>query len=100
MSQDYLHPTHVHSHLLPQDIPRTSDRAPSRTFYTWRVDWAASCERLAAELYRAAGTPGGGRAVCVCAHGPKRALYAVTYGHRLVSGGWTLRGGAGGGVSM
>ena len=37
-----------------QDIPKTNDRAPSRTFYTWRVDLGATAALIAAELYRAA----------------------------------------------
>ncbi len=40
---------------LAQDIPKTSDRAPSRTFYTWHVDWPLTARRLAAELYQVAG---------------------------------------------
>lgn len=32
-----------------QDIPRTSDRAPSRCFYTWYVDHEAAFKKLAGE---------------------------------------------------
>jgi len=38
-----------------QDIPKTSDRAPSRTFYTWHTEWLITAERFASELLRAAG---------------------------------------------
>ena len=38
-----------------QDIPRNNDRAPSKTFYTWRASVAAASSRLATELYRSAG---------------------------------------------
>lgn len=41
--------------MPPQDIPKSNDRAPSRTFYTWRVDIEAACSRVSMELYRAAG---------------------------------------------
>ncbi|GFH06520.1 predicted protein [Haematococcus lacustris] len=41
--------------VFMQDIPKTADRAPTRTFYTWRSDWAVTCDRFAVELYRAAG---------------------------------------------
>lgn len=37
-----------------QDIPRSNDRAPSRTLYTWRVEVTAATSRLGAELYGAA----------------------------------------------
>ncbi|KAK9828834.1 hypothetical protein WJX72_002313 [[Myrmecia] bisecta] len=37
-----------------QDIPKTADHAPSRTFYTWRVAAKAAADLLAAELYREA----------------------------------------------
>ncbi len=43
------------SYLALQDVPRTSDRAPSRTFYTWRADADATIARLTSDLYRAAG---------------------------------------------
>lgn len=38
-----------------QDIPRSADHAPSRTFYTWRADIGVASAKLALELYRAAG---------------------------------------------
>ncbi|GAX83075.1 hypothetical protein CEUSTIGMA_g10501.t1 [Chlamydomonas eustigma] len=41
--------------LAMQDIPRTSDRAPSRTFYTWRANYEGAGQQLAGELYAAAG---------------------------------------------
>mmetsp|Transcript_28003 Transcript_28003/g.61450 ORF Transcript_28003/g.61450 Transcript_28003/m.61450 type:complete len:586 (+) Transcript_28003:89-1846(+) len=41
--------------LALQDIPRTSDRAPSRTFYTFRANYEGAGDQLASELYRAAG---------------------------------------------
>lgn len=37
-----------------QEISKTSDHAPSRTFYTWRANVAGASECLAAELYKAA----------------------------------------------
>lgn len=37
-----------------QDVPRTADHAPSRTFYTFRIQTDAATVRLGAELYRAA----------------------------------------------
>ena len=37
-----------------QDIPRSSDRAPSRTFYTWRANYEGAGGQLAGELYAAA----------------------------------------------
>lgn len=42
-------------YLAMQDIPRTSDHAPSRTFYTFRVDVQAAYGRLAAEVCQGAG---------------------------------------------
>jgi hypothetical protein len=36
-------------------VPRTADRAPSRTFYTFRCNIGSALGRLAADLYRAAG---------------------------------------------
>jgi hypothetical protein len=41
--------------VATQDIPKTADRAPSRTFTTWRVDLAQASSRLGAEMYCAAG---------------------------------------------
>lgn len=41
--------------IMLQDIPKTNDRAPARSFYTWRVNIQAATERLGVELYRAAG---------------------------------------------
>lgn len=38
-----------------QDVPRTADHAPSRTFYTFRANYEIAAARLAADLYRAAG---------------------------------------------
>jgi DNA-directed RNA polymerase III subunit RPC3 len=38
-----------------QDIPKNNDRAPSKTFYTWRAALGAASTRLATELYRSAG---------------------------------------------
>jgi hypothetical protein len=38
-----------------QDIPRAADRAPSRSFYTWRVDERGGAARVAAESLAAAG---------------------------------------------
>jgi DNA-directed RNA polymerase III subunit RPC3 len=40
--------------LSLQEIPRTSDRAPSRTFYTWKADHRSGCKRVASEVYGAA----------------------------------------------
>lgn len=37
-----------------QDIPKSNDRAPARTFYTWRVDLAQACTRVSIELYKSA----------------------------------------------
>lgn len=37
--------------LSLQDIPRSADRAPSRSFYTWRVDLQAVYERIAGKHY-------------------------------------------------
>jgi len=37
-----------------QDVPRTTDHAPSRTLYTWRVEIDAAADKLASELYKAA----------------------------------------------
>lgn len=42
-------------YLALQDVPRTTDHAPSRTFYTWRVNVDAAIRRVASDLYRAAG---------------------------------------------
>lgn len=33
-----------------QDIPRTSDRAPSRSFYTWKVDTAAVFDHMSGDF--------------------------------------------------
>ncbi|KAG2501534.1 hypothetical protein HYH03_000041 [Edaphochlamys debaryana] len=41
--------------VMLQDIPKTNDRAPSRTFYTWRVHLTSLSDATAAQLYRAAG---------------------------------------------
>ncbi|KAG2453942.1 hypothetical protein HYH02_002145 [Chlamydomonas schloesseri] len=41
--------------VMLQDIPKTADRAPSRTFYTWRVNMQSLSDSTAAQLYRAAG---------------------------------------------
>ncbi|KAG2434127.1 hypothetical protein HXX76_007854 [Chlamydomonas incerta] len=41
--------------IMLQDIPKTADRAPSRTFYTWRVNMPSLSDSTAAQLYRAAG---------------------------------------------
>jgi len=38
-----------------QDIPKNNDRAPSKTFYTWRAELGAASTRLATEMYRSAG---------------------------------------------
>lgn len=38
-----------------QDIPKNNDRAPSKTFYTWRAALGAASTRLATEMYRSAG---------------------------------------------
>ena len=43
------------SYLGLQDVPRTADHAPSRTFYTWRANMDAGIARVASDLYRAAG---------------------------------------------
>lgn len=42
-------------YLALQDVPRTNDRAPSRTFYTWRANADTTIARLTSDLYRAAG---------------------------------------------
>eukprot|EP00878_Enallax_costatus_P021412 GHUV01022663.1.p1 GENE.GHUV01022663.1~~GHUV01022663.1.p1 ORF type:complete len:448 (+),score=165.80 GHUV01022663.1:328-1671(+) len=42
-------------YIQMQDIPRTSDRAPSRSFYTFSVDLSSAYKRLAGDLYQAAG---------------------------------------------
>lgn len=42
-------------YLTLQDVPRTNDRAPSRTFYTWRASSHVTIARMANDLYRAAG---------------------------------------------
>lgn len=36
-----------------QEVARTSDHAPSRTFYLWRVDLLRVVEQVGRELYRA-----------------------------------------------
>lgn len=41
-------------YLMLQDVPRTADHAPSRTFYTWRANIDLAQARLSADLYRAA----------------------------------------------
>ncbi|KAF5840075.1 hypothetical protein DUNSADRAFT_17810 [Dunaliella salina] len=38
-----------------QDIPKTADRAASRTFYTWHVEWEPVSDHFSTNLYRAAG---------------------------------------------
>ncbi|GAB4814781.1 hypothetical protein N2152v2_001827 [Parachlorella kessleri] len=38
-----------------QDVPRTADHAPSRTFYTFHTDLDLAAARLSQDLYRAAG---------------------------------------------
>lgn len=43
------------SYLALQDVPRTADHAPSRTFYTWRANAGVAKARMASDLYRAAG---------------------------------------------
>lgn len=43
------------SYLALQDVPRTADHAPSRTFYTWRANVDGAIARLTSDLYRAAG---------------------------------------------
>jgi len=40
---------------MMQDIPKTADRAASRTFYTWHVSWEPVSDRFSTNLYRAAG---------------------------------------------
>ncbi|KAL4446224.1 hypothetical protein ABPG77_003031 [Micractinium sp. CCAP 211/92] len=42
-------------YLALQDVPRTADHAPSRTFYTWRANAGVAKARMASDLYRAAG---------------------------------------------
>lgn len=42
------------SRCLCQNIPKTADHAPSRTFYTWYVDTQHVHERLVALLYKTA----------------------------------------------
>ncbi|KAL4423849.1 hypothetical protein ABPG75_001150 [Micractinium tetrahymenae] len=42
-------------YLALQDVPRTADHAPSRTFYTWRANPGVVNARMASDLYRAAG---------------------------------------------
>lgn len=42
-------------YLSLQDVPRTADHAPSRTFYTWRANAGVAKARMASDLYRAAG---------------------------------------------
>jgi len=37
-----------------QEVPKTADHAPSRTFYLWRIDHHQSSTQLASELYKAA----------------------------------------------
>lgn len=41
-------------YLKLQDVPKTADHAPSRTFYTWRAHWPSSRARLQIDLYKAA----------------------------------------------
>jgi hypothetical protein len=41
--------------MYTQEVPRTSDRAPSRTFYLWLCDWRAAAQRHGVDLLRAAG---------------------------------------------
>ena len=48
-------PSRPCSYLGLQDVPRTADHAPSRTFYTWRVNVDSAMARLSSDLYRAAG---------------------------------------------
>lgn len=37
-----------------QDVPRNADRAPSRTFFTWRATLDMACTRVSMMLYRTA----------------------------------------------
>lgn len=37
-----------------QDVPRNADRAPSRTFFTWRATLDMACTRVSLMLYRTA----------------------------------------------
>lgn len=48
-------PPPPHRYLQLQDVPRTADHAPSRTFYTWRANSDVAIARVASDLYRAAG---------------------------------------------
>ena len=40
-------------YVMIQEVARTSDHAPSRTFYLWRVDLLRVVEQVGRELYRA-----------------------------------------------
>jgi hypothetical protein len=57
--------------VVLQDIPRTSDRAPSRTFYVWGADLQGAYKSLGREW---GGAPEGGG--------------LVVYWERFGSGGW------------
>ena len=41
--------------LRLQDVPRSTDHAPSRTFYTWRASPDAALAHLAADMLQGAG---------------------------------------------
>lgn len=53
-TRELLYRMLAEGYLMIQDIPKTSDRAPSRTFYTWRVSMLTLSDATAAHLYRAA----------------------------------------------
>ena len=48
-----MHCCFCHAHNF-QEVPKTADHAPSRTFYLWKLDFAETKSRLAAELYKGA----------------------------------------------
>ncbi|KAL6782382.1 RPC3 [Auxenochlorella protothecoides x Auxenochlorella symbiontica] len=50
-----LHAMLKAGYIALQDVPRTADRAPSRTFYLWRADVRAACAAFTIELFLAAG---------------------------------------------
>lgn len=39
--------------IEPQEVPRSADRAPSRTFFLWFVDYAKAVTTLTSHLYKA-----------------------------------------------
>ena len=53
-TREILYDMFLAGFLSLQEIPKTSDRAPTRTFYTWKADHKGGCKRVASDLYSAA----------------------------------------------